>query len=368
MTSVRELHSEAMRLAQLALVARHHGEYDKAKGIARQAYEYEDKAAHLVPEGETSEPTRSILFRSAASLAYQCGDLSTAQRLIAKGLSGYPPPQVEMELKELYEQVKFELELLSQSIVVEEDELDLRLLGKAVGYGAILYDEFVERIQAARMLIDRTVQRLMGREYQSRGAIADKYKTFVPLLYTPRPASFAITFKLGRAEGKQLPLFIDAAQVIEEIITGIELISTENEARLREHIKQDAYYQQFLSVTRSKMAPDGEQIRMIQFTSSKKKVTFTRPRNEIPMIANPPDDSDTEREQEFVKMKGVLDYAKSRRKDEIGLTTENGEEYTIVVDEGMDDLVVSYWKQQVVVSGFRKGAKTIRLMDIQSSD
>lgn len=368
MINVRELHSEAMRLAQLALIARQHGEYDKAEDIARQAYNYENKAAHLVPEGENSEPTRSILFRSAASLAYQCGELLDAQRLIAKGLSGYPPPQVEMELKELYEQVNFELELQLQSIVVAEDELDLRLRGKGVGFGAILYDEFVERIQATRMLIDRTVQRLMGREYQSRGAIADKYKAFVPLLYTPRAGSFAITLKLGRAEAKQLPLFLDASRVIEEIMIGIELISTENEARLREHIKQDAYYQQFLSLTRNKVAPDGEQIRLIQFTSGKKQVIFTRPRDEIPMTTNPPEDSAIEEKAEFVKIAGIIDYAKSRRKDEIGLTTENDEDYVILVDEGMDDLVVSHWKRHVVVSGFRKGPKTIRLTDIQLLD
>jgi hypothetical protein len=144
MTNVRELHSEAMRLAQLALIARHRGEYDKAETIARQAYEYENEAAHLVPEGEESEPTRSILFRSAASLAYQCGELLDAQRLIAKGLSGYPPPQVEAELKELYEQVNFELELRLQSIVVGEDELDLRLRQAAKYYRRIQCLEFEE--------------------------------------------------------------------------------------------------------------------------------------------------------------------------------------------------------------------------------
>jgi hypothetical protein len=366
MTSVRELHDEAMRLAQLTLIARQHGKHKEAQALARSAYQHEREAAFLVPEGESAEPTRSILFRSAASLAYQCGELLAAQRLIAEGLSGYPPAQVEMELKELYEQVNFELELELQSITVEEDELDILLRGKGVGFGTILYDEFIERIEATRMLIIRTVQRLMGREYQSGGRIADKYKAFVPLLHTPRAGSFAITIKLGRTEDQTMPLFIDASRVIEEIITGLELISTENEARLREHIQQDAYYQQFLSMTRNRIAPDGEKIRLIQLTSSTKRVMFTRPRGEIPMPVETPDEDELDEEPEFVQVKGVLDYAKSRRKDEIGLTTEDDEEYTIRVGEGMDDLVVSYWKQLVTVSGFKKGRRTIRLTDIES--
>lgn len=365
MTSVRELHNEAMRLAQLALVARQHGEYDRAQEIARQAYDCERKAAHLVPEGESSEPTRSILFRSAASLAYQCKELSAAQRLIAKGLSGYPPHQTERELKELYEQVTFELDLQLQSKKVENDKLDIRLRGKGVGFGAILYDEFIERIQAARRLIDRTVQRLMHRDYQKSGPIAGKFKAFVPLLYTPKPGSFAITLKLGRAENKQLPLFINASDVIEEIMLGMELISTGKEEDLREHIGQDAYYQQFLSLTRNRVAPDGEQISLIQFISTDKHVVFTRPRKEIPMVAKAPDQDDKEEKPEFVHIKGVLDYAKSRRKDEIGLTAEDGEEYIVLVDEGMDDLVMSYWKQHVIISGYQKG-KTIRFTDIES--
>jgi hypothetical protein len=106
MSNVRELHDKAMQLAQLALIARHDQEWEEAKSLARQSYEYEAQAAELIPKDKSSEPTRSILYRSAASLAYQCEEFGIAQRLIAKGLSGYPPPQIEQELKELDEQVK----------------------------------------------------------------------------------------------------------------------------------------------------------------------------------------------------------------------------------------------------------------------
>lgn len=102
---VRKLHDEAMRLAQLAKMAHDRGESRRAEDLAYQAYEYEMQAASLIPNAQSSEPTRSILYRSAASLAYQCKEFRSAQQLIAEGLSGYPPPQIERELKELNEQV-----------------------------------------------------------------------------------------------------------------------------------------------------------------------------------------------------------------------------------------------------------------------
>ncbi|MEW6227282.1 MAG: hypothetical protein AB1700_04200 [Bacillota bacterium] len=107
MDSVRELHDKAMKLAQLAIAARHSQDFERAEQLARQAYEHEAQAAELIPLAESSEPTRSILYRSAASLAYQCKEFHIAQRLIVKGLSGYPPPEIEQELKDLYEQVSF---------------------------------------------------------------------------------------------------------------------------------------------------------------------------------------------------------------------------------------------------------------------
>ena len=104
MSTVRELHDKAVNLAQLALVAREKGDSEKAEALAIEAYEYESQAADLVSNEEQSEPTLSILYSSAASLAYQGRKFDVALQLVAKGLSGYPPPQVKEELKALIEQ------------------------------------------------------------------------------------------------------------------------------------------------------------------------------------------------------------------------------------------------------------------------
>jgi hypothetical protein len=52
------------------------------------------------------EPTRSVLYRSAATLARDCHDYGEAKRLIQKGLMGRPPDDIAEELKELLDLVK----------------------------------------------------------------------------------------------------------------------------------------------------------------------------------------------------------------------------------------------------------------------
>ena len=221
MSSVRELHDKAMNLAQLAVLALHSQDWKRAEELARQAYEHEAQAAELIPLGESSEPTRSILYRSAASLAYQCKEFATAQRLIAKGLSGFPTPQVEQELKDLYEQVNFEHHLKVRGVTLENEDLQLSLQGKGVGFGSILYDEFVKRMKSTGSLIERTVQRLMQAPYQRSGRPSKSYHVFTPTLVAPRASSFAITIKLGVKQEDQMPLLVTASEVIEEIMTGI---------------------------------------------------------------------------------------------------------------------------------------------------
>jgi len=54
------------------------------------------------------EPTRSVLHRSAAALAWQCGEYREAERLITTALSGAPPEVIADELRDLLLRVYFE--------------------------------------------------------------------------------------------------------------------------------------------------------------------------------------------------------------------------------------------------------------------
>ncbi len=64
----------------------------------------------LINSYET-EPSRSVLFRSAACLLLNLpkpnlSDYREAERMIAFGLSAYPPAEIAVELREVFEEVR----------------------------------------------------------------------------------------------------------------------------------------------------------------------------------------------------------------------------------------------------------------------
>jgi hypothetical protein len=105
MTEVSDLHREAMAFAEEAAIQRLRGNTDRAMSLFRRALEKERAAAALVEADWSLEPTRSVLHRSAASLAFECGELHEATLLIAAALSGSPPEEIAQELYELRQSV-----------------------------------------------------------------------------------------------------------------------------------------------------------------------------------------------------------------------------------------------------------------------
>ena len=69
--------------------------------LAREALRSEAAAAELVRDNLAAEPTRAVLYRSAASLAIDCGEYREAERLIATALAGNPPEEIAQELRDL---------------------------------------------------------------------------------------------------------------------------------------------------------------------------------------------------------------------------------------------------------------------------
>ncbi len=107
MNTIQDLHREAMRLADEADQLRRQGDAKAAGERLQQAFARERQAAERSAADGSPEPTRSVLHRSAASLALECGDYRAAERLIAAALSGEPPDEIADELRDLLEQVYF---------------------------------------------------------------------------------------------------------------------------------------------------------------------------------------------------------------------------------------------------------------------
>ncbi|MBD2343970.1 hypothetical protein [Anabaena subtropica] len=108
MNKIQDLHKQAMDFAEMAQVAKLKGDSVLALQLFKQAFEKERLAAELIVNNLAAEPTRSVLHRSAATLAIDCGEIAAAERLIAIALSGNPPQEIAEELKDLFVQINID--------------------------------------------------------------------------------------------------------------------------------------------------------------------------------------------------------------------------------------------------------------------
>ena len=101
MNEAESFHRQAMELAEEAASLQARGDTTEAKRLYAAALEKERRAAEYLDTRYEIEPTRSVLFRSAASLAIDCGDTRAAEKLIARGLAGDPPQEIATRVADL---------------------------------------------------------------------------------------------------------------------------------------------------------------------------------------------------------------------------------------------------------------------------
>jgi hypothetical protein len=101
-----QVHRKGMILAQDAHVAQFKGDEATALHLFSDAFDLERTAALDLKSDFAKEPTRSVLFRSAASLAMNCGRFEEGEEMIAMGLAGNPPREIAEELKDVSKKIK----------------------------------------------------------------------------------------------------------------------------------------------------------------------------------------------------------------------------------------------------------------------
>lgn len=120
MSGVLETHHEAMAWAEEGQFRLVRGDRSGAREAFRKAMELEREAACTA--GDT-EPDRSVLLRSAGSLALNCDELRTAEQLLATGLAGEPPEEIADEIRDLLEQVHFRRNLELRGMTLDGNEV-----------------------------------------------------------------------------------------------------------------------------------------------------------------------------------------------------------------------------------------------------
>ena len=104
--NAKEIHCKAMLLAQDAFVLAAYGKEAEAIPLYEQAFELEREVALSLLHREDVEPTRSVLFRSAAALAKNCHKYRDSEKMMGHGLAGNPPDYVAEQMREIYDDIR----------------------------------------------------------------------------------------------------------------------------------------------------------------------------------------------------------------------------------------------------------------------
>ncbi len=367
---ILSLHEEAMEYADDAFFARREGDEEGFIEYSRLAYEKEAEAARKI-ESEDSEPTRSVLHRSAATLALDCGEYREAERLIARALAGNPPGEIADELRELSEKVNFERHLKSEGIQLDENELRLSVQGNSIGFGLAPVQSIMARISDIEKLVQRTASYISDYEYSDTlsSNIRKNYGLYLSAAFTP--GSFNVVLKLGRINQPTLRGLGNFDDILETLIENIELLNRGQYESLQKKIDNPAYFRNFVGIAK-KIAPDGNNVSSVGLRAmiggQQRQVSFERSQSDIPAIPKPDEDFDgPELSTETEKVVGYLKFADALETNQVKLLDENDKKWTITVPEGlMRDVVRPYFDEKVQVTGrpIKKKRKRLYLVDI----
>ena len=287
----------------------------------------------------------------------RCSLNRDAEKLIGLALSGEPPRDIAEELRNMLETVNFHRHLDLRGVILQEDEVQLVIAGKGVGYGYAKSDDVLDRVDTFQKLAIRTIERKAGKSFRKAGKIPNELKDACqPFITVPSAASMAFRMKFGSVENITLSGFGTFENVIEDINDNIELIAKGDIESLKQNISDESYFNNFIGLTKQ-LAPDGDSVNLFGITSilkgKERRVELTSPRTEISLFiknagvvvgTNESDKLSVNADKNII---GVLSAADNLGK--VRITTANGEKYIITVPDGLSDIVKTYWEEEVSV-------------------
>jgi len=362
-----------MDLAEEAFIYKKQGKEEKAKELFQKALVLEQEAAEKLYISKEVEPTRSILYRSAASLAFHVGDYETADRLVANGLAGYPPPEIKEELKNLYEDINFERHLSSKGLLIDKNQWMMSLSGDAISYGGTAAEQLLTRVDKLTNIFYRTVERLLDVPYREHGGVNKSIKNAYGLYINAfSPGSFSVSFQVGKPD-PQMKMFselkelkkIEPDEIVDEIFDCFEMIENEEPTKLKERIGEEAYFENFVALTKQ-IAPDGNNVKMVGFTSIRggkdRPVALRKKRADIGDKPQKENIDDSKIEQTLVTLSGTLRHADSPLSGKFGYVKLTEKERKITHDikvpkSIMKDVVQPFFEEDVTVKVTKKNNK-----------
>ena len=371
MATVRELHVEAMKIADRALMAERAGRIDDALVLNQNALELERQAAFQVPKSAESEPSRSILFRSAATLALELDDVNEATRLLAEALTGWPSSDLREELFGLLEQIKFMQHIEERRIDLEPAQLDVSFDGDAIGDRSIEYSAWEDRISSVMQALRRTAERMLNIPFVGFGPPSSKYP-FAPYLSTGVEGSYAVTVELRYRHDQTIPMLLETngEQVVDEYLRCAAMAERQNFEELELAIPDRLFRNNFYGQMK-RLAPDGRRVKVVGLTSPREQIQYTRTVHEhgvlpsqFPDVITPPMPIVPIREG----IRGIIDEAIGHDgQSTLRISPSEGSPISIRAGEDFGELVRGYFHRNVDVVVDVVG-KDRMLVDIAPAD
>lgn len=252
MSAANQPHHDAMALVEDALAARRRGDHERARELFAEALHLELAAAQHV----STQPSRSILFRSAAWLALEAEDASEAERLAACGLADHGVPnRVKDELRAVAEEARLRLHRPLPPPTAASS-LTLHMEGPAVGYGTADPADVDPRKAALHSLVVRTAERHAGLVFRRRGPIPANVAQQLQPRVAYAAGSVVVQVTLG---GDQPRLWDDNAAIVEDVRLCLAAFGEGGNEGLRKTIPDDIYRENFAQLA-TQLAPDGRRV------------------------------------------------------------------------------------------------------------
>ena len=317
---------------------------NQAVALWERAHDLSKQALQLFREAgkPDSEPTRSVLMRSTASIAVEAGLLVEAERLVCEALSGSPPSPIDDELRQLFQTVNHRRHLELRGVRLLRTELQLVLSGPEVGHGVAPARAVLDRVDAVDRLLARTIMR---RSHRPFGRLK-RTKELEPYLSVPRAASYAVTLRFSSQDAIDGLGLVELA--VDEVIRCLDLFNRAEMDALSEAIPDQGYLKNFIGLSRN-LAPDGRSIDLVGLTTERaggELGVALRPRTALPLPVSVSEKAAETADFARKVVTGTL-LVGDAMAERITVRDTEGSATAIRVAEGLGDLVRMLFEREV---------------------
>lgn len=326
---------------------------------------------------------RAIILADKANAEMQSGNLEHAlslyrecEQVVCMALAQDDiHSEVAEELRNLYEDANFYRHLrLGDGVVLNDNEIQLSISGKGVGFGMAREEDVVQRIQVIKQLSTRTFERGFGKTFRKKGGPSKEIQSLCKTFWSvPRAGSFAINLRIGLDAQTRIPNIQSATTAfIDDMFENVELANSGNIEKLSEKIQDPDYLLNMVGLAKE-LAPDGEDVKQVGLTCVRdgieRSVGLTRTKDAynpmveraVEMLASSVEVIDDQPIKQ--NLSGLLMAADS---EENVVRIANGKKKTrIIVPDGLSDIVRKYFGEHVVITTMKQN-KTFTLVAIDT--